>query len=111
MFITGDRVVLVDDKWPNFIALYDFIPIKNRVYTVREVRMGQTTAIKSKNKNPEDDCEVAITLEEGKNGPDPLCKSGLIELAFRADRFRKVDEVKQERKLSIAKPIKQGELF
>jgi hypothetical protein len=109
MFTSGEKVVLVNDGWPPFIAMYDFVPIKHRVYTVRDVRLGRT---KEKNsENPEDDCEVAITLEEGKNGPDPLCSGGLIELGFRADRFRKVDEIKEKQKKAIAKPIKQGELF
>lgn len=97
MFQTGDKVVLVDDKWPSFIAYYDSIPYKGRSYTVRDVRLGRTTTKNSE--NPEDSTDLAITLEGLKNGPDPLCSSGLVELAFRATRFRKIEEVQEERKL------------
>lgn len=96
MFESGNKVVLVDDKWPSFIAYYDNIPVKNKTYIVRDVRLGRT-AIQAGD-NPEG-VDIAITLEGLKNGPDPLCSSGLVELAFRATRFRKIEEVQEERKL------------
>jgi hypothetical protein len=96
MFVTGDKVVLVDDRWPAFIAMYDNIPHKNKTYTVRDVRLGRGNVKNSE--NPEDDTEVAITLEGVQNGPDPLCESGLIELAFKAIRFRKVEEIQEQKK-------------
>lgn len=109
MLATGDQVVLVNDKWPNFIALYDAIPIKGRSYTVRDVRLGRPNVA-----NPvadENNTEVAITLEGLKNGPDPHFEGGLVELAFRADRFRKVEDVREERKKQAEKTLKQGNLF
>lgn len=96
MFVSGDKVVLLDDRWPNFIAMYDNIPIKNKTYVVRDVRLGRTT---TKNSDNPEDVDVAITLEGIKNGPDALCESGLVELAFRATRFRKLEEIQEERKL------------
>lgn len=105
MFTEGDEVVLVDDKWPPFIAMYDNVPVKNKSYTVRDVRLGRV-----KIENPtgdENNCEVAITLEGLINGFDPHFEGDLIELAFRADRFRKKEETKE-----IKKEVKhQGMLF
>lgn len=107
MFITGDKVILVNDKWPNYIAMYDSVPVKNKTYTVRDVRLGR-----SQLKNPEnqeDDCEITITLNECKNGPDPYCTAGIVELGFRADRFRKIDEIKEKKQKK--ETLKQGELL
>jgi hypothetical protein len=109
MFQSGDQVVLVDDKWPAFIALYDNIPVKGRSYTVREVRLGRPDVANPK--ADETNTEVAITLEGLKNGPDPHYEGGLVELAFRAERFRKLDEWREEKKQKAEKPLKQGSLF
>jgi hypothetical protein len=111
MFATGDKVILVDDKWPAWIAMYDNIPVKNRTYTVRDVRLGRPNI-----KNPqadENNTEVAITLEGVTNGPDPLFEGGLVELAFRADRFRKVEDIREEQSARRQKeaPLKQGTFF
>jgi hypothetical protein len=105
MFVSGDKVVLVDDKWPAFIVWYDEIPIKNKAYTVRDVRMARADVI-----DPET-AEVAITLNECKNGPDPAFPE-LVELAFMATRFRKIDEIREERAMSNKKsePV-QGTFF
>lgn len=105
MLCSGDKVVLINDKWPKQIVWYDEIPIKNKVYTVRDVRMARVKPIDSES------AEVAITLVECKNGPDPLFKE-LVELAFLAERFKKVDEVREEKKMKNKKsePV-QGTFF
>lgn len=105
MFQSGEKVVLVNDKFPHFIALYDQIPKKGITYTVRDVRMGR---IDVSNPNTEEkNMEVAITLNEIKNGPDPHYTEGFVELAFNATRFRKLDEVKEVKK----HVVHQGMLF
>lgn len=104
MFQSGEKVVLVRDNWPNFIALYDDVPKKGLTYTVREVRLGR---VKIEDPGDENNSEVVITLNEIKNGPDPHFIGGFVELAFRADRFRKVDEIRQKKEQKAS----QGMLF
>ena len=43
MFSVGQKVVLVDDKWPESVKqLYLQLPVVDTVYVVRAVRVGRT---------------------------------------------------------------------
>lgn len=105
MFVSGDKIVLVDDRWPAFIAYYDNVPVKNRTYTVRDVRLARTDIT---DPNPET-AAVAITLEGLTNGPDPHYGNGLVELAFKGERFRKIDDLKEKRQKK--ETLHQGSFF
>ena len=41
MFSVGQKIVLVDDQWPETVKqLYLALPVKDGVYVVRAVRVG-----------------------------------------------------------------------
>lgn len=90
--MTGQKVVCIDDKFPEGISkLYDALPIAGVTYLVRDVSLG----VNLKNEPG----EVAITLEGlinpcSKTAPHP-------ERAFNAERFRPLKddrvEVKEEK--------------
>ena len=82
----GDKVVCVDDKFPPDIGkLYDALPVKDTTYVVRDIRMGINLTMEG---------DVSVLLI-GLVNPKADSKAGL-ERGFRADRFRPLQELREE---------------
>ena len=89
MFSVGQKVVLVDDKWPATVKqLYLQLPVLDTVYVVRAVRVGV--------KVDELIMDVRRVLEPSLlliGIVNPVNKLG-VEAGFAAHRFRALDELK-----------------
>jgi hypothetical protein len=91
MFKVGQKVVLVDDKWPETVKqLYLQLPVLDTVYVVRAVRVGV--------KADELIMDMRRVLEPSLlliGIINPTNKLG-VEAGFAAHRFRSLDELKTE---------------
>lgn len=88
MFVTGQRVICVNDQFePWVLKLYKQLPKKDATYTVREVFVGK------QNLKDKDGGSIGITLKEILNPLDPTCKSGPQELGFDGERFVPLNEL------------------
>jgi hypothetical protein len=89
MFSVGQKVVLVDDKWPESVKqLYLQLPVLDTVYVVRAVRVGV--------KADELIMDLRRVLEPSLllvSIINPANKLG-VEAGFAAHRFRALDELK-----------------
>jgi len=89
MFSVGQKVVLVDDKWPESVKqLYLQLPVKDTVYVVRAVRVGVRA--------DELIMDMRRVLEQSillVSIYNPTNKLG-VEAGFAASRFRTLDEIK-----------------
>src|SRR5271167_3011410 len=86
-FSIGDKVVCVDDKFPPDISkLYTALPVKDTTYVVRDIRLGINLTMEG---------DVSVLLI-GLVNPKADSKSGL-ERGFRADRFRPLQELREEK--------------
>jgi hypothetical protein len=89
-FGIGDKVVCVDDKFPPDISkLYDALPVKDTTYVVRDIRLGINLTLEG---------DVSVLLI-GLVNPKADSKANL-ERGFRADRFRPLEEMQNEKKES-----------
>ncbi|MGH8018628.1 MAG: hypothetical protein ACREIA_10100 [Opitutaceae bacterium] len=93
----SQKVVCVNDVFPpHIIELYDQLPVRDEVYTVREASLGREkiAVIKEGKLVPNGGSDASVTvrilLEELINGPDPFCATQ--ELGFNAERFRELEE-------------------
>ncbi len=87
MFVEGQRVVCIDDKFPAWVRLiYKQLPKKDSKYTIRKVCMRREKLRGS------EEATVAVLLQELGNPPDPTHKGG-EELAFRSERFAPLEEI------------------
>jgi len=97
MFSVGQKVVLVDDKWPESVKqLYLQLPVKDTVYVVRAVRVGVRA--------DELIMDMRRVLEQSillMSIYNPTNNLG-VEAGFAASRFRTLDEVKTS-------AVKEGE--
>ena len=102
----GDKVVCVDDKFPPDISkLYDALPVKDSTYVVRDIRLGINLTMEG---------DVSVLLI-GLVNPKADSKAGL-ERGFRADRFRPLQELREEQtatnaveeKKKLIQPIEAG---
>src|SRR5580658_24412 len=91
MFSVGQKVVLVDDKWPQtVIQLYTSLPVKDNVYVVRAARVGVRA--------DELIMDMRRVLEQSLllvGIVNPCNKLG-VEAGFAASRFRSLTELKDE---------------
>jgi len=91
MFSVGQKIVLVDDKWPETVKqLYRALPVLNSVYVVRAVRVGV--------KADELIMDMRRVLEPSLllvGLYNPANNLG-VEAGFAASRFRALDELKKE---------------
>ena len=91
MFSVGQKVVLVDDKWPETVKqLYLSLPVKDSVYVVRAVRVGVRA--------DELIMDMRRVLEQSLllvGIVNPCNKLG-VEAGFAASRFRSLTELKDE---------------
>jgi hypothetical protein len=88
--VSGTKVICVDDRFPPEILLYyTNLPLKDRVYTVRDVEVGVGI-------NGEAG-EIAVTLVELTNPASNVPPHR--ERGFRVERFRELEpavEVEEE---------------
>jgi hypothetical protein len=85
-FGIGDKVVCVDDKFPPDIStLYTALPVKDSTYVVRDIRLGINLTMEG---------DVSVLLI-GLLNPKADSVAGL-ERGFRADRFRPLEELRNE---------------
>jgi hypothetical protein len=98
MFSVGQKVVLVDDKWPDTVKqLYLQLPVLDTVYVVRAVRVGV--------KADELIMDMRRVLEPSLlliGIINPANKLG-VEAGFAAHRFRALDELKQTTSEQVSK--------
>tara|TARA_R110002096_G_scaffold189193_5_gene369570 strand:+ start:774 stop:1148 length:375 start_codon:yes stop_codon:yes gene_type:complete len=101
MFQNGQRVVCIDDSFePWVFDLYQSLPRKNNIYTVRSVKSGRS--------NPQfvvdddanlsigaADFDILLLLQELQNSDDPH-SSIQQELGFRSERFAPLQENLEE---------------
>lgn len=97
MYEPGEFVVCVDDKFhPEIAYLYQALPVKNRVYTVRECTMGRTDPA-SNGKGAWETATFQLLLVELVNGMDPSTASGCQEeLGFKPERFVPLDQIHEQ---------------
>jgi hypothetical protein len=89
--VKGQKVVCINDTFPQIIlALYKQLPVKGKVYTVREVFLGREKIVRGG-----DTATVGLLLEELKNPPDPF-HQGQQELGFSSERFAPLEELPDE---------------
>ena len=87
-FGVGDKVVCVDDKFPPDISkLYTALPVKDVTYVVRDIRLGINLTMEG---------DVSVLLI-GLVNPKADSKANL-ERGFRADRFRPLEELQNEKR-------------
>ena len=89
--VSGTKVICVDDRFPTEILIYyTNLPLKDRVYTVRDVEVGVGL-------NGEAG-EIAVTLAELVNPVSEIPPH--MERGFKVERFRELEpltEQEQER--------------
>ncbi|MBI5382728.1 MAG: hypothetical protein HZA31_12590 [Opitutae bacterium] len=89
--VKGQKVVCINDSFPQFVrAIYKELPVKDKVYTVREVFLGREKIV-----NAGDSATVGLLLEELRNPPDPF-HQGKQELGFSSERFAPLEELPPE---------------
>jgi hypothetical protein len=90
MFSVGQKVVLVDDKWPeSVLQIYTQLPVVDTVYVVRATRVGVRA--------DELIMDMRRVLEQSillVGIYNPANKLG-VEAGFAASRFRALDEIKK----------------
>jgi hypothetical protein len=91
MFRVGQKVILVDDQWPETVKqLYLQLPVRETIYVVRAVRVGVRA--------DELIMDMRRVLESSLllvGIYNPTNNLG-VEAGFAASRFRALDELKQE---------------
>jgi hypothetical protein len=89
--VKGQKVVCINDTFtPTIRALYKQLPVKDNIYTVREVFLGREKIVKGG-----DTATVGLLLEELKNPRDPF-HQGEQELGFSSERFAPLNELPDE---------------
>jgi len=89
--VKGQKVVCINDAFSATIrALYRELPVKDNIYTIREVFLGREKIVKGG-----DTATVGLLLEELTNPPDPF-HQGEQELGFSSERFAPLNELPDE---------------
>ena len=90
MFSVGQKVVLVDDSWPESVKLlYSQLPVKDGVYVVRATRAGvraDELIMDMRRVLEQSILLVSIVNPTNNNG---------VEFGFASTRFRSLEELKQ----------------
>ena len=87
----GQKVVCINDRFGEFVkAIYKELPVKGKVYTIREIFLGREKIVKAK-----DSATIGLLLEELHNPEDPF-HAGKQELGFSSDRFAPVEGIPEE---------------
>ena len=89
--IKGQKVVCVNDTFtPTIRALSQQLPVKDNIYTIREVFLGREKIVKGG-----DSATVGLLLSELSNPPDTF-NQGKQELGFTSERFAPMEELPPE---------------
>lgn len=89
--VKGQKVVCINDTFtPTIRALYKQLPVKDNIYTVREVFLGREKIVRGG-----ETATVGLLLEELTNPRDPF-HQGDQELGFSSERFAPLNEVPAE---------------
>ena len=90
MFSVGQKVVLVDDAWPETVKqLYLALPVKDSIYVVRAVRVGvKADELLMDMRRVLEPSLLLVSLYNPTNNLG-------VEAGFAASRFRALDEMKQ----------------
>ncbi len=89
--VKGQKVVCINDTFtPTIRALYKQLPVKDTIYTIREVFLGREKIVKGG-----DTATVGLLLEELTNPKDPF-HQGEQELGFTSERFAPLNELPDE---------------
>lgn len=101
MYETGEKVVCVNDDFPALAKrLYQKLPVKDQIYTVRECSIGRT---KTGGGGGDSGISYRVLLVELVNGPDPYMNPNAAEeLGFRSDRFAPVISDESEAEAQFA---------
>jgi len=96
MFDKGQKVVCINDDFSATVRhLYRQLPVKDEVYTVREVTIGRAKVTSSAGGG--NDISYLVLLEELHNPDDPyMHENAGQEMGFRSDRFAPLEEVSEE---------------
>jgi hypothetical protein len=87
MFSKGQQVVCINDEFPPLaFEMYERLPKKDSVYTIRAIYIGRGNFTRAE--SGKKDGEIGVLLEEIRNPADPALKAGLNgELGFNSERF------------------------
>ncbi|MEO5960748.1 MAG: hypothetical protein ABIZ49_01540 [Opitutaceae bacterium] len=89
--VKGQKVICINDTFsPTIRALYKQLPVKDNIYTVREVFLGREKIVRGG-----ESATVGLLLQELKNPPDPF-HQGEQELGFSSERFAPLNELPDE---------------
>jgi len=91
MFSVGQKVVLVDDKWPETVKqLYLQLPVVDTIYVVRAVRVGvRADELIMDMRRVLESSLLLVSIYNPANNLG-------VEAGFAASRFRTLDELKTE---------------
>ena len=90
--VKGQKVVCINDVFsPTVRALYKQLPVKDNIYTIREVFLGREKIVRGG-----DTATVGLLLEELVNPTDPF-HQGEQELGFTSERFAPLNELPDEK--------------
>ena len=90
--VKGQKVVCINDTFSSAVrALYKQLPVKDNIYTIREVFLGREKIVKGG-----DTATVGLLLEELVNPRDPF-HQGEQELGFSSERFAPLNELPDEK--------------
>lgn len=89
--VKGQKVICINDTFsPTVRALYQQLPVKDTIYTVREVFLGREKIVRGG-----DTATVGLLLEELTNPMDPF-HQGEQELGFSSERFAPLNTLPDE---------------
>jgi len=101
--IKGQKVICINDAFPQLVrALYTQLPVKDKIYTVREVYLGREKVVKGG-----ETATVGLLLEELHNPADPF-HEGKEELGFSSERFAPLEEIPEEEEAEVEPAIGFG---
>jgi hypothetical protein len=103
VFAKGQKVVCVNDEFPPMAyQLFQQLPKKDSVYTIRAVYIGRGNYTKAE--SGKRDGEIGVLLEELVNPKDPSLRDGLNgELGFNSERFAPLQTDEDE----LVEPLSQ----
>ena len=93
MFDRGQKVACINDDFSAIVRrLYRQLPRKDRIYTIRDVRIGRMKI--TSGAGGENSVSYLVLLDELYNPDDPYMREGAgEEMGFRSDRFAPLEEI------------------
>lgn len=103
MFAKGQKVICINDEFPPAASrLFQQLPRKDVVYTVRAVYLGRGSYTRAE--SGQRDGEIGLLLEEIVNPRDPALRKGLNgELGFNSERFAPLEHSTDESEAEVEK--------